>query len=963
MPSTLRQYFVLFLASLSLAGSIIAKESIAEKTKTHWSFQPVIKPALPSVKNNAWPRNAIDHFILTKLESKNIPPSPRADASALIRRAYFTLTGLPPKYSDVAAFITDSAKDPQAAWAALIDRLLASPQYGERWGRYWLDIARYADSKGYVFQEERSYPFAYTYRDWVVKAINDDLPYDKFITYQLAADKAATGDENKEHLAAMGFLTVGRRFLNRQPDIIDDRIDVVTRGTMGLTVACARCHDHKFDPIPTADYYSLYGVFDSSHEPGDLDKPIIGENVDKAALAKFNEKKAAIQKEQQDYLTGKLEMSRSKDHIVRYLEIAAQHWDSNNEARKSESDSRNVYSNLAEHWHRYLKETEKQQDPVYKLWHSLRQIPQGGEIPYEQRVTQKLAELTDAPPELQAAITEQPPASFEDVQKLYGQLLSTTLREASKTPDSPLTIDVATIDSYLHRKHRDEQRDIRKKLDKLTATSPGAPPRAMVMLDHDSPREPVIFTRGNPDIRGEKVPRQFLEVIAGKDRKPFTNGSGRLELAQSIVASDNPLTPRVMANRVWLNHFDQSLTETPSDFGLQCPPPFQSDLLDYLAATFRDNGWSLKKLHREIMLSATYQQSSDLRSDCDLTDPENTTFHRMQRRRLDFEALRDSLLSVSGNIDFAIGGRAVKITKEPFTNRRTLYGFVDRQNLPPVFRTFDFASPDTHSPKRHMTTVPQQALYMMNGNFVYEQAKALANNEQFKAHPDAAKKIDWLYRQIFARDATPEDRSLAIEFVETDNPQTRTSWSFGYGWFDEATKQTNFTRLPHFSENCWKGGQEMPDPTLGWVSVTATSGHPGNDDKHATIARWVATRSAVIEAHGEISRPSDQGDGVRARIVSSRHGLIGTWDVDPAQKVSTHVPGFSVREGDVIDFIVDCRGDSSFDSYGWAPQLKPVDETAPMAELAKEFSGPIDNSLWQRYAHALLSSNELLFID
>jgi hypothetical protein len=606
----------------ALAGrpTIAAHGAAAQK---HWAFQPVRQPQVPHVEHETWVATPVDAFILAHLEARGLGPAAAADRRTLLRRATFDLIGLPPTAEEIEAFEADPSPD---AFARVVDRLLASPRYGERWARHWLDVARYADTKGYVFTEERRFPYAYTYRDYVIRAFNQDLPYDQFILQQLAADGLALGDDTAP-LAAMGFLTLGRRFLNNVHDIIDDRIDVVCRGLMGLTVACARCHDHKYDPIPQKDYYSLYGVFASSMEPKDL--PLVGvpENTP-AYLAYEKELKAR-----------ELAVSKFK------------------EAHKTELASRN-------------------------------------------------------------------------------------------------------------RKFRDELKNLQKKVDQLNATAPAAPPRAMVLQDTSNPVTPHVFLRGNPNNPGPAVPRQFLEILAGDNRQPFKQGSGRLELARAIATKDNPLTARVLVNRVWLHHFGAGLVRTPSDFGLRSDAPTHPELLDYLAWRFVDDGWSIKKLHRLIMLSRVYQQTSVPTLQAVQVDPENRLLAVMNRRRLEFEGLRDALLAVSGKLDGTPGGRAVDLFTTPFTGRRTVYGFIDRQNLPGVLRTFDFASPDSSTAQRYLTTVPQQALFLMNSPFVMEQARSLVARTEITSCAEPESRIQQLYRLVYGRAAEREEVGLALRFLE-----------------------------------------------------------------------------------------------------------------------------------------------------------------------------------------------------
>jgi mono/diheme cytochrome c family protein len=609
-------------------GTAATTSTVEDARRRHWAFRPVRKPALPAVRDAAWVRTPIDAFVRAGLEAKGLAPAPPADRVTLIRRLSFDLIGLPPTPEEVDAFLADPSS---RAYEKLVDRLLASPHYGERWGRHWLDVARYADTKGYVFTEERRYPYAYTYRDWVIRAFNEDLPYDRFLVQQLAADLLPLGDD-KRPLAAMGFLTLGRRFLNNQPDIIDDRIDVIMRGLQGLTVACARCHDHKFDPIPQRDYYSLYGVFASSVEPKEL-PPL---------PAPMTPERATFEAE--------------------------------------------------------------------------------------------LKKRTDAVEQFRAAHKAELAAG--------------------------------------NRKFRDELKKLEKKAEEWRATAPGSPPRAMVLQDLPSPMTPHVFLRGNPNNPGPAVPRQFLEVLAGPSRQPFAQGSGRLELARAIASKDNPLTARVLVNRLWQHHFGQGLVRTPGNFGLRGEPPTHPQLLDWLAATFVEEGWSIKKLHRLILLSNTYRQASVADSRTVEADPENRLWGRMNRRRLEFEPLRDALLAAAGRLDPTAGGKAVELTTAPYATRRSVYGFIDRQNLPGLFRTFDFASPDASTPERHATTVPQQALFLMNSPFVVEQARHFAARPDVKDQPGDEARIRRMHRIAYGREAEPEEVALGLRFVAAAKAET-----------------------------------------------------------------------------------------------------------------------------------------------------------------------------------------------
>ena len=741
----------------------------AFESKRHWAFQPIVRPAVPRIENRKSQfENLIDAFVRQKLDEVGLSMSPQADRHTLLRRATFDLHGLPPTVEEFADFDAD---DSPQAFERVLDRLLASPRYGERWGRFWLDVARYADTKGYVFTEDRNYPFAYTYRDWVVRSLNEDLGYDHFLIRQLAADLLPE-PERSGNLAALGFLTLGRRFLNNINDIIDDRIDVVCRGTMALTVSCARCHDHKFDPIPAADYYSLYGVLRSSHEP----KP-----------------------------------------------------------------------------------------------------------------------------------------------------------EEAK------------------------------------------PLMAMALIEDEKPFDPYVFLRGQQHNHGPNVPRQFLAVVAGPDRKPFTQRSGRLELAQAIASPTNPLTARVIVNRVWMQHFGSPLVRTPSDFGLRCEPPSHPELLDWLSSEFIAHGWSLKWLHRELMLSATWKQRSgenEPQPNSPLSsDPENRLLAHMNRRRNDWESLRDSLLFASGQLDHSIGGPSTDVLKPPFATRRTIYGFIDRQNLPLVLRTFDFASPDTHAPSRFVTSVPQQTLFLRNSPFVIEQSRALAA----KAFPSNNRDVATLFHIVYGRSPSADEVVLAEQFLrsaEQDSDSITPLWQYGFGEYDvEAKSLKSFTKLPHWTGSVWQGGPKLPDEKIGWALWNAAGGHPGNP-QHSAVIRWTAPRDMTVVVTGELKHSAEVGDGMMAVVWSAQQGERARWTAHK-QSSNTFVPATQLRRGESLDFIVTCRANENSDSFNWSPKVtatekrfnKVWDFTADFPKGPNPQTPDAPLTPWEQLAQVLLLSNEFQFVD
>jgi cytochrome c553 len=780
-------------SSATPSNTLTAADRVDVHRREHWAYRQVHAPPLPRAKNDAWLHNPIDALVLAKLEAKGLTPSPEADRPTLIRRLTFDLLGLPPTSDDVDSFVSDSSPD---AYERLVDRLLASPHYGERWGRHWLDVARYADTMGYAFERDRRYPYSYTYRDYVIDAFNRDLPYDRFVLEQLAADQIDRAGDVKP-LAALGFITVGRKFIAIE-DTYDDQVDVVMRGLQGLTVGCARCHDHKYDAVPTDDYYSLYGVFTNCSEPDTQSLPILGEPSQIAGYQEFEVELKKLQGEVDKYVGERRDeiLNTARAKVTDYLVRAASGNPKDDFLAKLSFLSlkpEEVRRKLVERWQQFLKDRAKPEHPTLGLWAELVALPDDGFAEKAAAVLEawkaRPAGLSSsqANPKVLAAFVAAPPQSKADVARLYGQLLVAAweawkaagandqaidkLDEETKAlaflvvgKDAPTQIPPDQIRQYFNRAERNQVTELEKKVKAFQANSPAAPPRAMIVKDRDRPDDPRVLIRGNPGRPGKQVPRQFPVVLTGPERKPFTHQSGRLDLAEAIASSANPLTRRVIANRLWMHHFGEPLVDTPSDFGIRTPQPVQSDLLDHLASTLLDRGWSLKELHREIVLSATYRQASSDRPDCRAADPENRLLWKMNRRRLEWEALRDAMLAASGQLDEALAGRPVELTKGS-PRRRTVYGYVDRQDLPNLFRVFDLASPDSSTPRRPRTTIPQQALFVMNSPFSIDQAQALAARPTVASIADREAKIKALYQAALARTPRPEELAAAVRFL------------------------------------------------------------------------------------------------------------------------------------------------------------------------------------------------------
>ena len=736
----------------------------SNESSSHWAFKTIKRPTVPKV-NSDWANSHIDSFVISKLLKNGMNPAGRADRRTLIRRLSFDLAGLPPTPDQVKTFVENSSPN---AYRELVDQFLASPRFGERWGRHWLDVARYADTKGYLAgNQARLFTHSYTYRDYVIDAFNNDLPYNRFLIEQLAADKLDLGGDNQP-LAAMGFLTLGRRFLNNTHDIIDDRIDVVTRGLMALTVSCARCHDHKYDPVPTADYYSLYGVFASSHEP--KEKPYISESDDPIKRLSFQKELKRRQDNLNNYEKAQYERIRKqvKEQTGDYIwaaysatKVAADELDEL--ARKLKLDPE-----VTRRWMNYLSKRRKANDLVFAPWFALAEID-------KKTYTAKLKGVLDqqslkkVPSEILEVLGKTD--SLRDAAKALGKLCfeadesQLILREVVYSNASPAKLSDGDVWRIMEVAGKEGIRSRQRRFDELEGEHPGAPNRAMVIIDKKEVYNPYIFRRGNPNSKGESVPRQFLSVLTNGNRKPFSNGSGRLEMAHAIASSDNSLTARVMVNRVWMHLFGQGLVDTPSDFGVRAELPSHPELLDYLALEFVSKEWSVKSLIRSILLSNTYQQGENVHSEYTIIDPSNRLLWQMNRRRLDFEAMRDSVLAVSGNLNLRQRGRSEKIENKPNANRRTIYGFIDRQNLPSLFRTFDFAGPDTTCGRRFTTTIPQQSLYLLNSPFIEAQAKKLVESDQVRLVV-GEERIRVIFRQIYQRDPKEWELKSAKLFID-----------------------------------------------------------------------------------------------------------------------------------------------------------------------------------------------------
>jgi len=707
-----------------------AAYKITDAQRDFWSFRPVSAPPVPKVRDTRWPKDDVDRFILAKLEEKGLEPTRAADRRTLIRRAYLDLTGLPPSMEEVAAFERDRSAD---AFAKVVDRLLASPGYGERWGRYWLDIARYSDDK-LNSTEDEPYPDSFRYRDWVISAFNSDMPYNQFLRAQIAGD--LIGDPEK-YEAGLGFYALS-------PEQQDDRVDATARGFLGLTVACAQCHDHKFDPIPQSDYYSLLGIFANTSLSEYPLAPKDEVDAYKAAKKRADDKK----KEIADYI------KRQSDSLAEILAADTAEYMLGTDDSRLDGETR-------DRWTKYLTSPDKNH-PYLRAWYAAKTAEERTKAAkdFQALVVTVNAEkaVIDDKNHIMVGLN---PDRFDLSQ---ANLLSLerdkfVLWEDIFGDKGVIHYGDGKIDRFLSGPWKERLTSLRDELSALKKQVPPDYPYLQTIEDKPKLAAQHVWLRGDRNNQGPPSPPHFLSILISGDPKPFTKGAGRLELADAITDPANPLTARVIVNRVWQHHFGQGIVRTPSNFGSQGDRPSNPELLDYLAGDFVRDGWSLKKLHRSIMLSAAYQLGDEPVQKNMTEDPDNRLIWRHDRQRLDAEALRDDLLFASGRLNTTEGGAATKIGED--NTRRTVYCFVSRRKMASDLSLFDFPNPNNTSEQRLATNVAPQRLYFMNNPWVLDQAKAFAT--RLSGTDDA--RITQAYGLLFQRIPSAEERRLGLEFL------------------------------------------------------------------------------------------------------------------------------------------------------------------------------------------------------
>ncbi len=749
----------------------IARRAISKADREFWSFAPHAVIKVPSPAKSGWAKTDIDRFVLAMLEKRRLTPARAADKRTLIRRATFDLIGLPPTRKEVDAFLADSTA---AAFKKVVDRLLASEHYGEKWGRHWLDVTRFGEDDTRGLAQDGSgrerYPMAHVYRDWVVDAFNADMAYDTLVMAHLAADLMPE-PRRKDLLPGLGFLGQGPWYYDladppvARADERHDRVDVTTRGFLGLTVGCARCHDHKYDPIGAHDYYALAGIFNNAnyHEYPIADSARADRfKKDKEFIKKLNDGMGEFMRTESDQLARALTLQVSKYMMAAWRVTGREQLPKERAALDARLDLETL-----ERWIDFLNDPPKHY-PFLVDWQAMIAAPVGTTDEDKAAAKKKAQGLADAFQRLLIDVSAEQKKLEEKNRKIIAK--GTPIEEVKSIPMpngfesffDEHQLELATMDRsrfklyldvyvsdldneldtffpksallrfngwglerQLGRVAADYLAGMREEVKRLEKALPDIP---FVMGVKDKPKESLediaLHIRGSPLNLGERVPRGFPHVLqpAGVTPTVYQEGSGRLQLAQDIAK--HPLSARVIVNRVWGWHMGAGIVRTPSNFGFAGARPTNPELLEYLATRFVANGKSIKQLHRDIMLSATYQMASDNDPKSAAIDPENQYLWRFNRQRLGAEGIRDALLAVSGQLVDSIGGPSRELDDEK-NNRRTLYSSVSRFQPHIFLQTFDFPSPSLTAERRFATNVPLQSLYFMNSPFVLQQAQAL----------------------------------------------------------------------------------------------------------------------------------------------------------------------------------------------------------------------------------------------
>ncbi len=787
----------------------------------HWAWRPITSPSPPVVMDKTWPLTAIDRFILARHAGQGLQAVATAPPEAVVRRLFFDLIGLPPTPEEVRAFVADPSP---AALAELVDRLLASPQYGERWGRHWLDVARYAESSG----GGRSVLFAnaWRYRDYVIAAFNDDKPYNQFVVEQIAGDLLSGGslEEQRAQLVATGFLMLGPKNLDQQDkellrmEVIDEQLDTIGRAFLGLTIGCARCHDHKFDPIPTRDYYALAGILRSTKtllpgnvsgfverrlpQPPGIEAELIAhetqrqqlqERLDKTtkqltelraqeASARLARLEGIVVDDTDAQLVGKWQPSSHTKHYVGdgYLHDEAKSKGAKQVIYMAELPQAGTYEVRVS----FSPGTNRAQDALYSVEHAegltQARVDQT-EFPSVDGLFESLGTFEFADATARVVLSNE--GTQQHVIADAVQFVSVPAAGDDVSPADTASGEAAVADeddseptdlALIARRVEETADQVRALREEIKALDSSTPPRplAMAVAEEEQIEDCPLCVRGNVHNLGEPVPRGFLSALPGGEAAEIEDdASGRLELARWLVRDDNPLVARVAANRIWGHLLGEGLVRTPDNFGRMGERPTHPELLDWLATQFVTDGWSIKSLVREIVLSRVYQLGSQADLQSAAIDPENRFYWRMHRRPLEVEALRDAMLSIAGRLESTQRGPTIREGTESEFNyafdgrRRGLYWPVFRNALDGMYEVFDFADPNIVLGRRNRSVLPTQALYLLNSPFVMEQAEAAAERLLARVPDDESEQIEQLYLETLSRRPTDSERELARRWL------------------------------------------------------------------------------------------------------------------------------------------------------------------------------------------------------
>lgn len=907
----------------------------------YWSFIPPERSPLPPIQGTKLAENAIDYFLLSKLEEAGLSYSPIASRATLIRRLSFDLHGLPPSASQIDQFVNDKRPD---AYERLIEEFLSSPRYGERWGRHWLDIAGYSDSAG-VLSADQDRQLIWRYRDYVIRALNADKPYDQFVRQQLAGDEVSDyyneyhhsdhlSEKTIEALDATGFLRTGPD--SSRPDFntiknvngfyyyptIDTQVSIVTSSLMGLTLKCAKCHNHKFDPLSQKEYYQLQSILMTVYSP-DKWVPFANRTLILASKKQV-EAKAARDAE--------------VDASIKTL----------NEQLVAEANTRKqtLFDQRIEGIDGQVREDVRNAFATEKV----------NRTEIQNYLVSKYAEhLTPAADKLQAEMA----ASLTD----YKQLVDQTNAEIARLNQTRHVYD-STYAAY------DVDDD----------------PYTPLLLRGDAQTPGQVVNPGVPQMLQTNAAFEWTKASSS------THTSGRrAQFAEWLTQSRHPLTSRVIVNRLWFHHFGEGLVSTLEDFGWAGENPIHRPLLDWLAIELEESQWSLKHIHKLILTSSAYQQSSSRDSafaiQAQQSDPQNRLLWKQNFKRLEAEAIRDSLLFLSGALDSNMYGFPVGIRSLPsgevivgdgdLPQRRSIYLRNKRSAPVSILQLFDQPDIETNCIRRSQSTVPLQALSLMNSDVANLTAEAFAEQVLSGGEQDLVSRS---VISAYGRQPHDEERELLNEFLSSQiasysaKSGSPKAWSYGTGNVnEEVPTRTKFTPFAHFEKGQWQLGPGYPYRGGMWEGLNATSGHPGGD--MGVILRWTADSSMKIKIRGMVNHGSPAGDGVRITIISDRQGQLGRWVV-AHERQDLSLEALNVEEGEHLLFVNDNNGTLRSDNFDWQWQIdqqQQDDSTAKTWDSTLGFHGPLEDGIPVNSAvliqaltdlcHVLLSSNEFSYID